>query len=71
MWDRRKTAARPNLEALPADPSQAVGGVVAHAPVWSGCMAFRGIVGEFYDAAVSGADPVSDRCGFAQMLERL
>ena len=34
-------------------------------------MAFRGIVGEFYDAAVSGADPVSDRSGFAQMLERL
>ena len=29
------------------------------------------IVGEFYDAAVSGADPVSERSGFAQMLERL
>lgn len=29
------------------------------------------IVGEFYDAAVSGADPVSDRSGFAEMLERL
>jgi DNA invertase Pin-like site-specific DNA recombinase len=29
------------------------------------------IVAEFYDAAVSGADPVSDRPGFAAMLERL
>jgi DNA invertase Pin-like site-specific DNA recombinase len=29
------------------------------------------IVGEFYDAAVSGADPVSERSGFANMLERL
>ena len=29
------------------------------------------IVEEFYDAAVSGADPVSERSGFAQMLERL
>ena len=29
------------------------------------------IVGEFYDAAVSGADPVSERSGFAEMLEAL
>jgi DNA invertase Pin-like site-specific DNA recombinase len=29
------------------------------------------IVGQFYDAAVSGADPVSERSGFAEMLERL
>ena len=29
------------------------------------------IVEEFYDASVSGADPVSERSGFAQMLERL
>ncbi|RBP18157.1 DNA invertase Pin-like site-specific DNA recombinase [Roseiarcus fermentans] len=29
------------------------------------------IVAEFYDAAVSGADPVGDRPGFADMLERL
>jgi hypothetical protein len=29
------------------------------------------IVETFYDAAVSGADPVNDRPGFAQMLERL
>ena len=29
------------------------------------------IVEEFYDAAVSGADPVSERSGFAEMLERL
>jgi DNA invertase Pin-like site-specific DNA recombinase len=29
------------------------------------------IVGEFYDAAVSGADPVGERAGFAEMLERL
>jgi DNA invertase Pin-like site-specific DNA recombinase len=29
------------------------------------------IDGEFYDAAVSGADPVSERPGFAEMLERL
>ena len=27
------------------------------------------IVGEFYDAAVSGADPVESRPGFAAMLE--
>lgn len=29
------------------------------------------IVEEFYDEAVSGADPVTDRKGFADMLERL
>ena len=29
------------------------------------------IVGEFYDAAVSGADPIQDRAGFASMLERI
>ena len=29
------------------------------------------IVATFYDAAVSGADPVNDRPGFAEMLERL
>src|SRR6516162_4166889 len=29
------------------------------------------ITGEFYDAAVSGADPVGERSGFAEMLERL
>jgi Resolvase, N terminal domain len=29
------------------------------------------IAEEFYDAAVSGADPVSERSGFAEMLERL
>jgi hypothetical protein len=29
------------------------------------------IVAEFYDAAVSGADSVTDRAGFAEMLERL
>src|SRR4029077_1751274 len=30
-----------------------------------------GIVAEFYDAAVSGADPVGGRPGFAAMLEAL
>jgi DNA invertase Pin-like site-specific DNA recombinase len=29
------------------------------------------IMDTFYDAAVSGADPVSERSGFAEMLERL
>ena len=29
------------------------------------------IVEIFYDAAVSGADPVGDRPGFAEMLQRL
>jgi DNA invertase Pin-like site-specific DNA recombinase len=29
------------------------------------------VVATFYDAAVSGADPVTDRLGFAEMLERL
>ena len=29
------------------------------------------IIDTFYDAAVSGADPVSERSGFAEMLERL
>jgi DNA invertase Pin-like site-specific DNA recombinase len=29
------------------------------------------IVDTFYDAAVSGADPVGERAGFAEMLERL
>jgi hypothetical protein len=29
------------------------------------------LVGEFYDAAVSGADPIDARPGFAAMLERI
>jgi DNA invertase Pin-like site-specific DNA recombinase len=29
------------------------------------------VVGEFYDAAVSGADPIETRPGFAQMLDRI
>lgn len=29
------------------------------------------IVGEYYDAAVSGADPIEARAGFAAMLERI
>ena len=29
------------------------------------------IVGEYYDAAVSGADPVDQRPGFAEMLQQL
>jgi DNA invertase Pin-like site-specific DNA recombinase len=29
------------------------------------------LVGEFYDAAVSGADPIDSRPGFAAMLERI
>jgi DNA invertase Pin-like site-specific DNA recombinase len=29
------------------------------------------LVDEFYDAAVSGADPVDQRPGFAEMLQRL
>jgi DNA invertase Pin-like site-specific DNA recombinase len=29
------------------------------------------IVDTYYNAAVSGADPVTDRAGFAEMLERL
>lgn len=29
------------------------------------------IVGEFYDAAVSGADPIQDRPGFAALLDRI
>src|SRR3954452_18155669 len=29
------------------------------------------LVGEFYDAAVSGADPLESRPGFAAMLERI
>jgi DNA invertase Pin-like site-specific DNA recombinase len=27
------------------------------------------VVGTYYDAAVSGADPVTDRAGFAEMLD--
>src|SRR6185437_11314201 len=29
------------------------------------------VVGEYYDAAVSGADPVDKRAGFAEMLQHL
>jgi DNA invertase Pin-like site-specific DNA recombinase len=29
------------------------------------------VVAEFYDAAVSGADPIADRPGFKSMLERI
>ena len=29
------------------------------------------VVAEFYDAAVSGADPIQDRPGFAQLLDRI
>jgi len=28
-------------------------------------------VGEFYDAAVSGADPIAERPGFKAMLDRI
>jgi DNA invertase Pin-like site-specific DNA recombinase len=30
-----------------------------------------GLVAEFYDAAVSGADPIQDRPGFAALLDRI
>jgi DNA invertase Pin-like site-specific DNA recombinase len=30
-----------------------------------------GIVEEFYDAAVSGADPIETRAGFASLLDRI
>ena len=30
-----------------------------------------GIVDEFYDAAVSGADPIETRAGFAALLDRI
>ena len=29
------------------------------------------IIAEFYDAAVSGADPIADRPGFKDMLDRI
>ena len=29
------------------------------------------LVGEFYDAAVSGADAIEDRAGFAALLDRI
>src|SRR4030081_32983 len=29
------------------------------------------LVGEFYDAAVSGADPIAERKGFAALLDRI
>jgi DNA invertase Pin-like site-specific DNA recombinase len=29
------------------------------------------IIAEFYDAAVSGADPIADRPGFKAMLDRI
>lgn len=29
------------------------------------------VIGEFYDAAVSGADPIQDRPGFAALLDRI
>jgi len=29
------------------------------------------LVGEFTDAAVSGADPIETRCGFAELLDRI
>ena len=29
------------------------------------------VVQEFYDAAVSGADPIQDRPGFASLLDRI
>ena len=35
------------------------------------CRAGYELVGEFYDAAVSGADPIDTRPGFAAMLERI
>ena len=30
-----------------------------------------GIIAEFYDAAVSGADPIETRAGFAALLDRI
>ena len=34
-------------------------------------LSFPTLVAEFYDAAVSGADPIQDRPGFAQLLDRI
>lgn len=38
---------------------------------WPSTPSPRRLVDQFYDEAVSGADPVTDRKGFAEMLERL
>ena len=39
--------------------------------VETGYVAGFGIVDEFYDAAVSGADPIETRAGFASLLDRI
>ena len=74
MWHRRETAPGPNLEAMPVRgvAAQVPGlGVTLSGPQAAPTSARYELVETYYDAAVSGADPVRERPGFAQMLERL
>ena len=55
--------------ALNAEPDKSAAGCV-HTQSFAKRAGF-GIVDEFYDAAVSGADPIETRAGFAALLDRI
>jgi DNA invertase Pin-like site-specific DNA recombinase len=61
-----RTSSRTNVGADKDSDKRQLAAIEAYARV-----AGYEIVETFYDAAVSGADPVGDRRGFAEMLERL
>jgi DNA invertase Pin-like site-specific DNA recombinase len=61
-----RTPSKTNVGADKDSDKRQIAAIVAYAKVNG-----FDIVDTYYDAAVSGADPVGDRPGFAEMLERL
>src|SRR5271170_5812751 len=61
-----RTSSRTNVGVDKDSDKRQLAGIEAYAKA-----AGLEIVDTFYDAAVSGADPVTDRPGFVEMLERL
>jgi DNA invertase Pin-like site-specific DNA recombinase len=61
-----RTSSKTNVGADKDSDKRQIAAIVAYAKVNG-----FDIVDTYYDAAVSGADPVGDRPGFAEMLERL
>src|SRR5271170_7386899 len=61
-----RTSSRTNVGVDKDSDKRQLAGIEAYAKA-----AGLEIVDTFYDTAVSGADPVTDRPGFAEMLERL
>lgn len=61
-----RTSSKTNVGADKDSDKRQIAAIVAYAKVNG-----FDIVDTYYDAALSGADPVGDRPGFAEMLERL